>query len=436
MRQRSLFLILISTLILAGCGSSVDNGQPESQKVNLAPEATADQGRHGYWGDPDVTYVAEVVPKGGELSSASNALVSIRDVPRLETAFIDTAPRSGADGIATGKLGIDGGDKDAIVALAQEIADGQHGKINSLLIAHKGKLVFESYYRLGRANLSTPQASATKTYTSLLLGRAIQLGHLTMADLDKPLISLLEGLDPEQFVDGAEQVTLRHALTMRSGVRISDEQAAHFENNPNETPGRALVQAIFEKSEPITAENLSTFSYGNFSDTLVMQVVDAVVPGTAKAFIKDELLGKLGITTYGWLPDLGGLPAGGWKSSFTPRNMMKFGTLAMNKGQWNGEQIIPQAFMDEAMSRIITLGDDDIYGGGKNVSNAGYGYFWWNADLKSGDQTYYGPSVQGGGGQFIIPIDALDLIVVFTGYEREPKNLQITAERILPAFAD
>lgn len=436
MKQLSAFLILVSTLLITGCGNSVDDGQTETKEANPAPAANTDSGRHGYWGDPDVIYVAEVVPKGGELSSTSDTLVSIRDVPRLETAFIDTAPRPRADGLATGELGIDGGDKDAIVALAQEIADGQHGKINSLLIAHKGKLVFESYYRLGRVNLSTPQASATKTYTSLVLGRAIQLGHLTMADLDKPLISLLEGLDPEKFVVGAEQVTLRQALTMRSGVRISDEQAAHFENNPDETPGRALVQAIFEKSQAITDENLSTFAYGNFSDTLVMQVVDAVVPGTAAAFIKDEFLGKLGIATYGWLPDLGGLPAGGWKSSFTPRNMVKFGTLAMNKGQWNGEQIIPQAFVDESMSRIVSLGDDDIYGGGTNVSNAGYGFFWWNADLKSGDQTYYGPSVQGGGGQFIIPIDALDLIVVFTGYEREPKNLQITAERILPAFAD
>ena len=73
----------------------------------------------------------------------------------------------------------------------KEIAENKHGRFDSFLILQQDKLLFESYYSRGRINLPHPQASTTKAYTALLLGRAIQLGYLTMDDLDKPLIKRL-----------------------------------------------------------------------------------------------------------------------------------------------------------------------------------------------------------------------------------------------------
>ncbi len=143
----------------------------------------------------------------------------------------------------------------------------------------------------------------------------------------------------------------------------------------------------------------------------------------------------MGITNYAWQTTASGLPEAGWRASMTSRDMLKFGTLAMNKGEWNGEQLIPEAFITEATSRILHTPDDvDVFGGGKDVSNQGYGYFWWNADLKHGNRSYFSASAQGGGGQFVILVDELDLIVVTTAHEGDNEFLQITAERILPAF--
>ena len=257
-----------------------------------------------------------------------------------------------------------------------------------------------------------------------------------MEDLDRPVISFFNELDSTKFVEGAERVTLHRALTMRTGIRISDEQSEEFNTNPAQVEGQKLVQAIFEQSAPITEESQSAFAYGNYATPLVMQVIDTVVPGGAEEFLKNELLGKMGVSTYEWRTGLGGLPAAGWKSSFTSRTMAKFGLLAMNKGKWNGEQLIPEAYIIKANSRHVYTGDDDIYGGGKDVANEGYGYFWWGADLNVGGKTYYSSNAQGGGGQFIILIDELDLIVVTTSSLRHPKGLQITAERILPAFIE
>lgn len=398
----------------------------------VASEAASEHAAHGYWENPDVEYVSTSWPI--DEANADDNIIDIRSMHKLEKGYIDTAPADRNDGLQVGELGVDGGNKEMIIKLAQEISDGAYGDLHSLLIIHKDKFLFESYFNRGRLNVTHPQASATKTYTSLALGRAIQLGYLTMEDLDRPVISFFNDLDPTRFVEGAERVTLHQALTMRTGIGISDEQSEAFNENPDQVEGQKLVQAIFEQSTPITEESQSTFVYGNYATPLVMQVINTVAPGGAENFIRNELLSKMGVSTYEWRTGLGGIPAAGWKSSFTSRTMAKFGSLVMNKGKWNGEQLIPEAYIAEVTSRIVTVGDDDIFGGGPDVSNQGYGYFFWSGDLKSGDKTYYSASAQGGGGQFIILIDELDLVVVITSALREPEHLQITAERILPAF--
>lgn len=358
------------------------------------------------------------------------------DVPILNKASINTAPEDREDGLVVGELGVDAGDKAKILALAQEIADHKHGRFDSFLIAHKDKLIFESYYARGRIDLPHFQASATKAYTGLLLGRAIQLGYLTMDDLDKPLVDFLKDLDPAKFVDGAEKITLNHALTMRSGIRISDEMKEEMKKDPDQLKGQGEVQALLEHSAPITDES-QVFKYGGGAG-LVMQVLEAVVPGSALDFGKRELLDKLDISNYRWpIDEQNGLPVSGSRSQLTSRDMVKFGTLARNKGQWNGEQLIPEAYIAKATDRILTTDDDyEVHYGGKDVSNQGYGYFWWSADLRSGGKNYFAVSAQGGYGQFIILIDELDLMIVFTAHDNETNYLQLTAERILPAFIE
>jgi len=365
-------------------------------------------------------------------ATTSEAKGSYRDIPELKKAFINTAPTDRKDGILVGKLGVNGGNEAMILKLAQEISDLKHGPFDSFLIAHKGKLVFESYYSRGRVNLPHFQASATKVYTSLALGRAIQLGYLTMSDLDKPLISFLKDLDPSKFVAGAEKITLHKALTMRSGIQISKEDREAFDKNPSQLKGQGQVQSYLEHTEPIT-EASQRFKYKD-DPNLVMQVIDAVVPGSAKDFIKKELLDKMGITNYRWRSSVSGLPKPGSSVDMTSRDMIKWGTLANNKGKWNGEQLIPEAYIKKATHRIVRHSDDENFADHGDISNTGYGYFWWQADMKAGNKNYFSTAARGGGGQYIMLIEELDLMVVVTAYNRDNNTLQLTAERVLPAF--
>lgn len=359
---------------------------------------------------------------------------AFRDIPLLNHAITDATPAALNDNMPVGVLGIDGGDKDAILQLATEIAEQQHDHFDSLLIAHKDKLIFESYYLRGRSHLPHPQASTTKVYTALAIGRAIQLGHLTMADLHKPLVSFLHELDPTTFVDGVEKITLHKAMTMRSGIRIDAKKLEELAKSPNKLQGQAQVQAYLSYSAPIT-DQTQTFLYQSIDPTLVMQVLEAVVPGSAKDFIKGKLLNKLGIDVYRWHDDISGLPTGAFGSSMRSRDMVKWGILALNKGVWQGEQLIPADFIAQA-TRNLTQPSEDTLVTTDGVSGTAYGYYWWLDDLTVGNKRYLSQSAQGGGGQYIILVEALDLVVVVTAHNRSfhHETLSLLANRILPGF--
>ena len=362
-------------------------------------------------------------------ASAAEAKMKYTELPLLKEAFINTAPADRNDALVVGKLGTDGGNKAMVLQLAQEFANNKHGEYDSLLIAHKGKLLFESYFKRGRINLPHFQASATKSYTSMLLGRAIQLGHLTIADLDKPLVGFLKGLDHTKFVDGVEKITLHQALTMRPGLRFSDEQVEKFRGNPEEFKGLAQVQAFLEQSKPITSESQS-YQYRGFGPIMAMNVLNAVVPGSAKDFIENEFFGKLAITNYRWRDDKSGLPVGDGGSGLTSRDMIKLGMLMINEGKWNGEQLLSSDYIAKATSAITPASED-----WQGPETYFYGYLWYTTKLTSGDKNYDVKVAWGGGGNRIILIDELDLVVAVTGYDFVDETMMtLISKAILPAF--
>ncbi|WND03905.1 serine hydrolase [Temperatibacter marinus] len=407
MTINSTFKTLAIIALLSGVSSHA-SADSNNQSEGKAPKAASSEVSHKFWN-------------------------SFFDLTSLKTSFIDTTPEDKNDAIPVGKLGVDGGDKDMIVKLANEMAEGKFGDFDSLLIAHRDKLVFESYFRRGRIDLPHPQSSATKAYTSMAIGRAIQMGYLSMADLNKPVISFLKDLDPTKLVEGTENITLHKAMTMTSGLKISDESKKEYETSPDLLKGQGLVQAFLTNTAPITKAS-QTHDYKPYDPQIVMQVLDAVVPGSAENFIKTELLDKIGIENYGWRKDASGLPRGPSGSSMTSRNMLKWGMLTKNKGKWNGTQLVGEDFIAKATGKIIEINEDDIFFTTENITKPGYGYYWWQADIKIGDKSYFTTSAQGGGGQYIILIDELDLIIVTTAHARNIRPLKVTANEILQAF--
>ena len=364
-----------------------------------------------------------LAPEVADLSAEDISYAKEQHLSDLERPFLDTAPEDMADGIEVGELGSDSGNKKMILALAREIAAGQHGDVDSLLIHHDGRLIFESYFRRGRANYPHYQMSITKSYTALVLGRAIRLGHLKMSDLDRPVLDFLTDIDQSKLAAGSDTITLNDALNMHSGIRVDKETVAKLRKSTGRLKGQGQIQAYLENTAPITTES-KQYKYQSSDPSIVMQVIETVVPGTAREFINRELLKPMGISNFGWQDDVSGLPKSAAGSSMRSRDMIKWGMLVQNGGEWDGEQLIPADFIQKATSRIHT-----------NPQDTSYGFFWWRHNVEVNGKTYDMKSGRGAGGQFIMMIDELDLIIAVTSHTKGMgKMLNVAPERIIPAM--
>ena len=372
---------------------------------------------------PDLGLAPEVT----DLNAKDISYSLEQKIPYLKKPFINASPKDRKDGLKVGTLGVDGGNKELILKFAQEIAkespDPKTSKTDSLLISYKGKLVFESYYRRGRQNYPHYQMSITKSYTALAMGRAIQLGHLKMEDLDTPAIHFLTDIDPSKMVKGASQITLDHAMTMRSGIRLPEKKIRQLVKNQNQLKGQGQIQAYLQHSRPIPAPPRE-FKYQASDPSLTMQVLDAVVPGTAEDFIEAKFLGELGIQNYAWQPDTSGLPKSAAGSSLCSRDMVKIGQLVLNNGQWNGQQFLPADFIKRATDPLA-------YSNGEN----NYGYFWWSNEPRVNGKKYLCKAGRGAGGQYILIFPQLDLITVITAHNKGMGTmLKDAPQKIITAF--
>jgi len=365
-----------------------------------------------------------LAPEVPTLNAKDNLYALEAKLPDLEKPYITGTPEDKKDGLVVGKLGVDGGDANAVMKFAEELAapakDEKEGNTDSLLICYKGKLIFESYYRRGRANFPHYQMSITKSYTALTVGRAMQLGLLKMEDLDKPVIGFFKNLDVSKLAPGTDSITLAQAMQMTSGIRFPKENIAQFTKDRNALQGQGEIQTYLQNSAPIPPAPRE-FKYQESDPAIAMQVVDAVAPGGAQEFILKEILTPLNIKQYQWEAGISGQPKSAAGSAFLSRDMIKFGSLIMNKGKWEGQQLIPE----EYIARAITGGP----------VNPKYGFFWWNEDFKIGDKTYHGIQGRGAGGQFIFMFPEIDLVAVVTSHNKGMGNmLQNLPKQIIPAF--
>lgn len=344
-------------------------------------------------------------------------------LPYLETPYINPAPTQQDDGIPTARLTRQHGDRRAILKFSREIENGDHGNIDSFLLMKSGELIFESYFRRGRANFPHYQMSITKSYTAMVLGRAIQLGHLSMEDLERPIVSFLDEIATSSLVEGASDITLAEALNMHSGIRIDDATAKQLRKTPGALKGLGQVRAYLENSAPIPSPPRE-YKYQGADPSLVMQVIDASVPGSAHDFIREEMLGKMGITDYAWQDDVSGLPKAAAGSSLRSRDMLKWGMLVMNDGKWNGEPLLPAAFVKRAIDRVHT-----------NPQGTSYGFFWWRHAMKVDGRKIDCISGRGAGGQFLFIFPELDSISVITAHNKGMGDiLKVFPTKILAAL--
>jgi CubicO group peptidase (beta-lactamase class C family) len=364
-----------------------------------------------------------LAPEVIDLNAKDASIELERRTPYLLKPFISFAPQDMEDGLIVGDLAKAGVDVKKFRKFIDELSTENPNKTDSLLISHKGRLLCESYFRRGRQNLPHYQMSITKSYTAFAIGRAIHLGYLKMADLHKPIINFLKELDRSKLAPGAEKITLHQAMMMGSGIRLSQDKIAMLRKNPKALKGQGQIQAYLQHSAPI-GEAPRKFKYQPADTAMTMQVLEAVVPGSAKDFIAKELFAPMGISDYAWQSDLSALPKSAAGSSFRSRDMMKMGELILNEGRWEGKQYLPKEFINSATSALV-----------HSYATSYYGYFCWNQTYDVEGEKYECKQLRGAGGQFVFVISKLDLVIVMTSHAKGMGTmLQDLVPSLVPLF--
>jgi CubicO group peptidase (beta-lactamase class C family) len=185
-------------------------------------------------------------------------------------------------------------------------------------------------------------------------------------------------------------------------------------------------------AKPLTAEPGSQWYYSNGDVTLLSEVIRAATGLPLDKFAEQYLFAPLDITEYKWRTiGESEVIASGGGLELCPRDMAKLGVLYLNGGVWNGEQIIPAKWIEQATSNQAQVPFDWL----GELFGTGYGYYWWLPPFQTEAGEYASYTASGWGGQRISVFPSLDMVVVMTGgnYLSEDPGQEILEEYILPA---
>jgi CubicO group peptidase (beta-lactamase class C family) len=306
--------------------------------------------------------------------------------PPLKPDSSDFVPEVLADGWEVSTPSVEGVDSLGIAQVYENLfSESRYPTVRSLLVAKNGKLVAEGYSRDPRDRDRFHHVqSVTKSVTSLLVGIAMADG--LAESLDTPLYDLM----PEYFDDAAAKraITLRHVLTMKTGLQFeNDEDAAWLMF----TPGSSIANVL---GRPLVSDPGAAYYYSDGNPQLLSGAIENVFGVTLDEYGRERLFGPLGIVDFQWERHADGLNFGAFGLWLRPRDMAKIGQLLLQDGAWDGRQVVPSEWLDEA-TRVY--------------ANGNYGHYWWVAEE---NQVY---SARGSGGQIIAVDERYDLVIVLTG---------------------
>ena len=275
-----------------------------------------------------------------------------------------------------------------------------------LLVIKNGHLIAEGYFNEGTVDRQNQQQSVTKSFTSSLVGVALDRGCLS--SLDQKMLEFFPESVGQVDDPRKEQITIRDMLQMRSGYPWEETDPALFEE---------LLSADYLRlidSFPVTSDPGTEFQYSNLTSHWLGVIVARACDTDLKSFAQEHLFSPLDAELGDdWIKNWDGYYIGLAGMHVTARDMAKFGLLYLNDGEYEGNQVLSADWVRDSLQR---------YSEGVNISgwipgitsrfgyfrDLGYGYQWWSG--RAGDR--YFNYASGHGGQFIVLLDDLDMIIV------------------------
>ncbi len=298
----------------------------------------------------------------------------------------------------------------------------------SLIVCREGTIVAEEFtnFKSYGADSIKNIMSVTKTFTGVLIGLAIDKGYIE--SVSDPISKYLSGI-----------VTFPDEI--KAGITIDQLLKMSFGHSWNGTSSSTLFEECFFESEdnlqfiinlPLVATPGTLFNYSDGASHLLSAIITEATGMSTLDFAAEKLFNPLGITEYEWSTDDRGYHLGAAYLRIKPRDMVKFGNMILNKGKYDGVQIVQESWINEMTSAKISTNNDIPYG-------PEYGYQIWLGNASG--RSYF--MAMGWGGQFIIIVPDLQLVVTATCWTSDLTDQQagehwmsiigIIFEKIFPA---
>jgi CubicO group peptidase (beta-lactamase class C family) len=279
--------------------------------------------------------------------------------------------------------------------------------IKGLLVVKNDKLIAEGYFNGGSVDEMFDRASATKSFTSALVGIALDQGCLS--SVDQKMIDFFPEFTGQIDDPRKEQITIQDLLQMRGGYPDEEYtppymEILYFSDNWHHIPH--LVDF------PLTSDPGLRFQYSNLTSHLLGVIVARACDTDLRSFAQDHLFSPLNAEVGDWYPDADDYNIGSMGIFVKARDMAKFGSVFLHGGEYQGDQVISANWVMDSLQRY----SEGIKGGGEISSkygsfrDLGYGYQWWSARAGKHHFNY----AAGHGGNYIILLDELDMIIVTT----------------------
>lgn len=304
------------------------------------------------------------------------------------------------DGWKTNSLISKGIDTTLINKLFGQIKSGKN-KIHSVLLVKDNELIVEEYFNGHAWDKPHDLRSTTKSIRSLLVGIAIDRGLID--DINDPISKYLKSPVPEKNLDKRkEKITIKHLLTMSTGLECNDWDKQSKGQEDKVYRKKDWIQYTLDL--PMVNEPGSVSHYCSMGVVILAEIIHQTSGMTVHDFAKNYLFGPLGINNVQWghTVDRKVIPSGK-RLYMTSRDMVKIGQLVLNKGKWNGQQIVSEAWIAEATTPKT------------KITGIDYGYLWWNIPFMVNKRKITSKTATGNGGQYIIVVPEMDVVAVFTG---------------------
>lgn len=290
-------------------------------------------------------------------------------------------------------------------------------ELHSFMFLRHGKVITEGWWDPYRSGLKHTLYSTSKSFTSTAVGFAVTEKLLSVED---KVISFFPEDLPDTVSPYLSELTVKDLLTMSAG------------QDPDPTflvPSRDSNWVRGFLATPIVNEPGTKFLYNSLATYMLSAIVQKVTGERMIDYLTPRLFEPLVIQGMDWEVDPQGINTGGWGLRVKTEDMARFGQLYLQKGSWNGKQILPAEWIEEATTIKIEQAPD-LPQATKDSSDwlQGYCYQFWRC-------RHHAFRADGAYGQFIIVMPDQDAVIAITVETPDMKDeLNLVWEYLLPAI--